>query len=207
MSVLLNQILRNDDVKKLDEIWSTLTRIQRRKEIFAQAVRCGGCDKVVEYCAERADNKVKSQVLTACSLDADAHICSLIAPFCKAEDIQKAALQALKKNQCKVFLALQIHNTLGVSSESVSDILKDINSRYVHKKTDFSIFTTMMENLPKNLIQDSLSLNVSLSEALWGPNPNSGYVKMQEMLDVFHCKKNLQEIVAPFAHSAGKRKM
>lgn len=207
MSVLISQILRNDDVKKLDEIWSTLTRIQRRKEIFAQAVQCGGCDKVVEYCASRADNKIKSQVLTSCNLDADAHICSLIAPFCKSEDIQKAALQALKKNQCKVFLALHIHNTLGFSSESLSDILKDINSRYVHKKTDFHIFATMLENLPKDLIQDSLNSNMWLSETLWGPNPNSGYVKMQEMFDVFHCKKKLQEIVTPFDHSAVKRKM
>lgn len=189
----IGQILRNDDVEELKRIWSTLPRTRRRKEIFAQAVRCGGCNKIVSYCAPFADNKIKSEVLMACALADDAKTCALLAPLCKKEDVQKAAQQALLKSMCQSFLALHSHCEIKISSEILYKIIVGLNANYNAKNqnTSMDVFSILMDNVPKGVLEEQLHSSLRLSSML--AIPTAGLNAMKEHFDTSHCKQNIQK--------------
>lgn len=167
----ISQILRNDDVEELKRVWNTLPRQSRRKEIFAQAVRCGGCDKIVAYCAHYADNKIKSEVLMACALSDDAKTCTLITPFCKKEDVQKAAHHALLKNMCQSFLALHAYYEMEITPHFLYEIIVVLNANYNTKnqRTSMDVFSILMDKVSKDVLEEQLHSNLQLSSVLTIP--------------------------------------
>lgn len=167
----ISQILRNDDVEELKRVWNTLPRQSRRKEIFAQAVRCGGCDKIVAYCAHYADNKIKSEVLMAYALADDAKTCILIAPFCKKEDVQKAAHHALLKNMCQSFLALHAYYEMEITPHFLYEIIVVLNANYNTKnqRTSMDVFSILMDKVSKDVLEEQLHSNLQLSSVLTIP--------------------------------------
>jgi len=202
----ISQILRNDDVDELKRIWNTLPRQSRRKEIFAQAVRCGGCDKIVAYCAHYADNKIKSEVLMACALADDAKTCAVLAPLCKKEDVQKAAHQALLKSMCQSFLVLHPHCEIEILPEFLYEVLVGLNANYNPKNqnTSMDVFSILLDMVPKNILQEQLHSSLQLSSLL--TLPTACFIAMKERCDSFYCKQNIQkELDEP--SSIAKRKM
>ena len=202
----ISQILRNDDVQELERIWSTLPRLARRKEIFAQAVRCGGCDKVVSYCAQYADNKIKSEVLMAYALDDNSKVCAFLAPLCKKEDVQKTAWQALKDDKHQAFVALYPHCEMQIPSTIVYDILQSLNAKYTKQcqTTSMDVFSILINCVPKDVLEEGLHSSLRLSPFL--TISTAGFTAMQERLDAFYCKQNIQKAIeTPTANA--KRKM
>lgn len=202
----ISQILRDDDVQELDRIWATLPRLSRRKEIFAQAVRCGGCDKVVSYCAQHADNKIKSEVLMAYALEDDAKVCAFLAPLCKKEDVQKSAWQALKKDKHQAFVVLYPHCEMQIPSTIVYDLLHAINSKYTKQcqTASMDVFSLLIDCMPKDVLEENLRSSMQISSIL--AKTTTGFTAMQERLDSFYCKQNIQKAIeTPTTHA--KRKM
>lgn len=202
----INQILRNDDVEELERIWTTLPRLARRKEIFAQAVRCGGCDKVVLYCAKYADNKIKSEVLMAYALGDDAKMCAFLAPLCKKDDVQKSAWQALTTYKHKAFLALYPHCEMEIPSAIVYDILQSLNSTYQKQcqTTSLDVFSILIQCVPQDTLQEHLRSSVEMASIL--TKSPAGFMAMQEHLVSFYCKRNIQKSIEE-PTTIAKRKM
>ena len=192
----INQILRNDDAEELKRIWSTLPRIARRKEIFAQAVRCGGCKQIITYCAPFADNKIKSQMLMSVAEKNQSDMCALIAPFCKASDIQKTLLQSLIKNQMQAFLALHPYSTIEIPATIVGDIINDLNTNYrtnSNQETCLEVFSLLIQAVPQNVLEEALRLKIQMLSILL--IPHAGCLAMQENLQAFYCKQTLQKAI------------
>lgn len=202
----ISQILRNDDVQELERIWATLPRLTRRKEIFAQAVRCGGCDKVVVYCAKYADNKIKSEVLMAYALGDDEKMCAFLAPLCKKEDVQKSAWQALTKHKHKAFLALYPYCEMEIPSTIVYDILHSLNSNYEKQcqTTSRDVFSLLIKCIPRDVLQEYLHSGIQMTAII--AQSAQGFAAMQDHLDSFYCKQNIQKSIEEPTISA-KRKM
>lgn len=203
----INQILRDDDAQELERIWPTLPRLARRKEIFAQALRCGGCDKVVLYCAKYADNKIKSEVLMAYALADDAKVCGFLAPLCKKNDVQKSAWQALIKDKHQAFVALYPHCEVAVPSTIVYDVLHAINAKYTKQcqTTSLDAFSVLINCVPRDILEEDLRSSVQMASIL-RPRSTAGFTAMQDHLDSFYCKQNIQKSIEEPTNIA-KRKM
>lgn len=66
----------------------------------------------------------------AYALADDAKTCILIAPFCKKEDVQKAAHHALLKNMCQSFLALHAYYEMEITPHFLYEIIVSLKEYF-----------------------------------------------------------------------------
>lgn len=143
----------------------------------------------------------------AYALADDAKVCGFLAPLCKKDDVQKSTWQALIKDKHQAFVALYPHCEVAVPSTIVYDVLHAINAKYTKQcqTTSMNVFSVLINCMPRDILEENLRSSVQMASILRARS-TAGFTAMQDHLDSFYCKQNIQKSIEE-PTTIAKRKM
>jgi len=189
----LLQIFNSDNVEDLKKIWPLLTRPQRRKGVFTEAVCRDGCPNILAYCAAYADNRIKFEALMGCVKRKRGDLCDLIAPHCRPIDVRKALGHSLALHHQEVAHILSEYNTESLNAEEIQDVIRSFSTLSYQKVEEY--FEILLRHTPQETMNNVLENYVLFPFFFKSDRDRANGFK--EKSDVFYSKNALQQALEP----------